>query len=387
MVPGGIRTYLENLLWSLAESCPDDELLLFFRGISGGKAPPLPDGAKAKTIQVRAPGRLLHRLENSIGYPKIESWTGGVDVVHGVHFALPATRSDVRRVLTVHDVAYLRHPEYYTDQQLNDYGYHYLLSNALRRADAVIALSHAAKADIAELCEFDPDNIWVVPHGIDPRIGPASPEEQSRVREEHELEGPFAIYPVGTLEVRKNIRRTLEAFRRAFPDATTRPALLLTGVGDAPTEFFEIVDGHGLSGHVKLASVNYPDDLCALLSAAQWGMYPSLYEGFGLPPLEAMACGLPLLVSNASSCPEVAGDAALLVDPEDADEIAEAMIRLHTDATLRAQLAARGRTRAASAGFQWARAARQTRAVYADDRDAYAAEEQPLQPAREPELS
>jgi alpha-1,3-rhamnosyl/mannosyltransferase len=134
----------------------------------------------------------------------------------------------------------------------------------------------------------------------------------------------------------------------------------------------------GLSGTVRTATVGVPDELAALLSAARWGIYPSLYEGFGLPPLEAMRCGLPMIVSDRTACPEVVGDGAALVDPEDIAALAGAMRRMEEDPEWREELRARGRRRAESPAFSWERAARQTIAVYRGDRAAHAAEPDPL---------
>jgi alpha-1,3-rhamnosyl/mannosyltransferase len=285
-----------------------------------------------------------------------------------------------RLILTVHDVAYLRHPEFYGSKRWNDYGYRYLLGNSLRRADLVIAISQATSRDLTELCNVPPEKIWVVPSGVDPRLAPVTEEQRLPVLTRLAIDRPYVMYPIGTIDLRKNLERTFRAFRSAFPEPAGRPLLLLTGVGSPPQEIESLARDLDLAQDVRTCHVGYPDDLAALLSGARWGMYLSLYEGFGLPPLEAMACGLPLVVSNVSSIPEVVGDTAILVDPRGVEAMAAAMRRLEDDEDLRSDLAARGRERAASPAFSWERAARQTAAAYRNDREAFLAEEQPVSP-------
>ncbi len=378
VIPGGIRTRIGNMLAALGSVAPENEYLLYYRGLStSGDAPQLPPGIHAATVRARAPRRLLAFLENRFQWPPVEYWTGAIDVFHGTHFSLPAARS-ARLILTVHDVAYLRHPEFYGSKRWNDYGYRYLLGNSLRRADLVIAISQATRKDLIELCNVAPERIWVVPSGVDVRLAPVPEEQRLTVLKRLGIDRSYVLYPVGTIDLRKNLARTFRAYRSAFPESAGRPLLLLTGVGALPKDLKHLARDLDLTQDVRACHVGYPDDLTALLSGARWGMYLSLYEGFGLPPLEAMACGLPLVVSNVSSIPEVVGDAALLADPRSVEAMAAAMRRLAEDQNLRTALSARGRARAASPAFSWERAARQTTAAYRNDREAYLAEEQPV---------
>ena len=377
LIPGGIRNRTANLLAAMATIAPENEYLLYFRRLSRPtEFPALPAGTRSRVVFAQVPRRLLSFCENRLGWPPVEYWTGAIDAFHGTHFVVPAARA-ARLVLTVHDVTYLRHPAFYADRKGNDYGYHYLLTHSLRRAHRVIAISQATRRDLIALCDVAPERIWVIPSGADPRLRRLPAAEYEPVLDRLGIQRPYVVYPVGTIDIRKNLAAALEAYARALPDRAERPLLVLTGVGDLPADITQLAERLGLTEHLRPLRVSYPDELTALMSGALWGMYLSLYEGFGLPPLEAMACGMPLVVSNVSSIPEVVGDAALLVDPHNVEEMAGAMARLHTDESLRRDLADRGARRAAAPAFSWERAARQTLAAYRDDEEAYRAEEQP----------
>lgn len=378
LIAGGVRSYIQNLLHAVTVAAPEAEYLLHYRCPQDPtELPTLRDGASQKVVHTRVSRRLLSRLENSFAWPRIERWTGPIDVFHSPHFWLPVSRR-ARLVLSVHDVAYLKHPEYYSNSRLNDYGYGYLLSHSLRRADAVVVPCEHTRNDLRELLDVDDERIWVVPFGADPRFVPASESEQQRVQAELGVDRPYALYPVGTIDVRKNVGRTLRAFAQAFPRPSDRPLLLITGVGDPGDDIRQSLAELHLEGDVRIEDVASVEDLSVLMSGALWGLYPSLYEGFGLPALETLGCGMPLIASNVTSVPEVVGDAALLVDPRDLTQITEAMRNLHEDESLRNQLSQRGLARASGPAYSWERAARQTLAVYRDDRSLYAREAQPL---------
>jgi len=380
VLPGGVRTYLENLVPALSRVDPRIDLQVLLRGRTARLADRAP--WSERTVPIRWPRKLLDLSEHFVGIPRVERFTGAVDVIHGTHFSLPRGRRGVPAILSVHDVAYLRRPDLYDDHRGNDYGYRVLLRRSLRRADRVIACSHHTMRDLIELLGVDPDRIWLVPHGLDTRFGPVAADESRRVRERWGLDGEWVIYPIGTITPRKNIEGVLLAFSIAFPDPRDRPTLLLTGPSELPIANRHLIETLGLARSVRSLSVGYPDELAALLAGAGWGLYPSLYEGFGFPPLEAMACGVPMLVSERTSCPEVTGEAALTVDPTDIEGMADAMRRLHSDSELRAELRERGLRRAADPGFSWDRVARQTLAVYRGDRAAHQAE---IDPTARPE--
>ncbi len=274
---------------------------------------------------------------------------------------LPAGIGPIRRriptVLTIHDLNVLRFPDLF-----RPWFRHYariVLPRAARAADAVIAVSQATKADVMEALKIPEERVTVVPNGVDPVFAPLSShaEHAAEVRRRYGLAGDFVL-TVGSLEPRKNLPRVIAAIERlrAEPDCAD---IALVHAGPAGWLMNGVSGGPGVRflGHVPI------EDLAVLYGLARVCAYPSLYEGFGLPVAEAMACGCPVVTSNVSSLPEVAGDAALLVDPGSVDEIAAAIGELWTDEQRREDLAVRGRAHAAR--YTWERTARQTAAVYA----------------------
>ena len=278
-------------------------------------------------------------------------------VLHSVDF-IPPLRRRFRSVITVHDLAFLRYPETMTAESHRYYGQ---LDRAVRSAERFVAVSEATRADLIALLGADDARIRVIPHGLDPFCSPRSEVEQARVRQRHGLAGRFVLW-VGTFEPRKNVPTLL----RAFASMRDRdPTLTLALVGrrgwlDAP--IFELIQTTRLGRGVQVLEGVPRADLPGLYSAAAAFAFPSRYEGFGLPILEAMACGAPVVAADVSSLPEVLGEAGLLVSPDDPDSLAEALRRVLDDPALAAELRHRGLARAAQ--FSWDRAARATLTAY-----------------------
>jgi glycosyltransferase involved in cell wall biosynthesis len=310
-------------------------------------------------------------------------------------------RRGMRTVVTIHDMGYLRYPEAHTAAQRL-----YLRLSTIwsaRAASQLIAISGATRDDLLRFAGVSPAKITVVHHGLSPRFRPvtdaaalAAVQRRYGIADtgqgEHPSQGehkvrPYILY-VGTVQPRKNLVRLIEAFaqlddRRPTTDdrrlATLadeqrssfvlRPSsdataiqLVIAGKRGWLTESIERRAAElGIADRVRFTGYVDDGDLPALLSGALAFVLPSLYEGFGMPVLEAMACGAPVLASNTSALPEVAGDAALLVDPTDTAAIAAGLARLATDAGLRAELRARGLARAAQ--FTWERCAEETLVV------------------------
>ncbi len=300
-----------------------------------------------------------HRLRLPL---PVELITGAVDVFHSPDFTLPPVWR-ARTVLTVHDLSFLRVPECFTDA-LRRY-LERVVPRSVSRADHVIADSQSTKRDLVELLGTPADRVTVIYSGVEPRFRPITDRAALEVvRRRYDLPPRF-ILSVGTLQPRKNFGTLIEAFarlRNLIPEARNLKLLIVGGKGWLYDDIFARVENLGLQGQVLFPGFVADEDLPVLYNLADIFVLPSLYEGFGLPPLEAMACGTPVITSNASSLPEVVGEAGVTVEPTDVEGLSEAVRRLLEDAELRRELAQRGLARARE--FTWERAARQLLEVY-----------------------
>lgn len=265
-------------------------------------------------------------------------------------------------VVTVHDLGYLYYPRAHRplDRLYLDLSTRYNARNASR----VIAVSQTTRDDLVRHYGIEPDKIAVVYSGCDEAMRPVKDEATiERAKARYGIQGDYILY-MGTLQPRKNLRRLLEAYAilKKQANRAETPCLVIAGRrGWLYDQIFQQVERLGLEAEVIFPGYVPQDDLPALLGGAHLFAFPSLYEGFGLPVLEAMACGTPVLCSNVSSLPEVAGNAALLINPLDVESMAEAMNRLLQDEGLRAQLVERGLRQVRR--FSWDRCACETLAV------------------------
>lgn len=281
----------------------------------------------------------------------------GADLAHGPVFVGPLV-SPCPVVVTVHDLSFLRYPHLF--RPANRLYLRLFTRLSVHRARRVITVSAHAAEETVCLLGVAREKIRVVYHGVDPIFRPLPPDEVAAFRTRRGLPERFVLF-VGTLEPRKNLVRLIEAFARSGADADT--ALVLAGArGWYDEEIFATVERSGLSARVHFPGYVPNDELPLWYNAAEVFAYPSLYEGFGLPVLEAQACGTPVLTSSISALPEAAGDGALMVDPYNVEAIADGLRRLLTDPTLRETFRQRGLEHAAR--FSWPRTAAETVAVY-----------------------
>jgi glycosyltransferase involved in cell wall biosynthesis len=286
-------------------------------------------------------------------------------------------RRRMRTVVTIHDMGYMRFPESHTPAQRR---YLRLSTNwGVRHASRLIAISNTTREDLVRYAGAPPEKISVVYHGVSPRFRPIEdPDLIAATQAKYGITPPYFLY-VGTIQPRKNLARLLEAFASAGgrgwgigvgmdvsnpQPLSPIPQLVIAGkrgwlTGEIERQSIQLFGPD--SPVVRFTGYIADEDLPALLSGALAFVYPSLYEGFGMPLLEAMACGTPVLASSTSALPEIAGDAALLIDPEDTPALADGLARLASDAALRADLRARGLARAGQ--FTWERCAQETLAV------------------------
>jgi glycosyltransferase involved in cell wall biosynthesis len=256
-------------------------------------------------------------------------------------------------VLTVHDLSYLFFPQGF--RALNRSYLQTFTRLSVRRARRVIAVSESTKRDLVEQYGLSPDKVDVVHNGVDPGFQPLPVGQVAAFRREKGLPDRFILF-VGTLEPRKNVVRLVEAYARLTKERP--PLMLVGGKGWLYDEIFTRVEALGLSSEVRFVGYVPADALPLWYSAADLFVYPSLYEGFGLPPLEAMACGTAVISSTASSLPEVVGEAGLLIDPADTEALAKAMEQVLSDTEMRKQMQSAGLVQAQN--FSWEKTARQT---------------------------
>jgi glycosyltransferase involved in cell wall biosynthesis len=383
----GIGRYTRELVRAILAAGGDFRYMLFYAG--GGAAPDSPYLAELQRLcathaNVRAapiplsPRRLTQLWQRLRAPIPVELFAGKLDVLHAPDFVLPPTRA--RTLLTIHDLSFLVHPECHLPSMVR-----YLSSavpRSLRRADAVLADSEATRQDLARLLAVDPARVAVVYPGVSPRFRPLPAEQTEPVRRRLSLPERFVLF-VSTLEPRKNLLRLLEAFASLGDEGwgmeVDKPSspiphspspklhLVLAGRrGWLYEEIFAAIDRLALGDRVRILDFVDDNDLPALYNLAWAFAYPSIYEGFGLPALEALACGTPVLTADNSSLPEVVGGpgapAALLAPADDVAALAAALRRVVGDAQLRARLRMAGPARAAQ--FSWERAAQHVLQCY-----------------------
>jgi glycosyltransferase involved in cell wall biosynthesis len=289
------------------------------------------------------------------------STLGNVDVLHCTAYTAPSVY-EVGLVVTIHDMSFLTHPQFH--EQGNIEFCTRECHRAARRAAKIIAPSEATKRDVMRYLHVEEDRIQVVYEAAGEEFSPVQDREAIRdVLAAHAIHHNYILF-VGTVEPRKNLKRLLEAFLHVVRSRPDRGELLVVagGRGWRNTDIYGFVEESGLTNRVRFLGYVSDFDLRVLYSAATMFAYPSLYEGFGLPVIEAMACGCPVVTSRVSSLPEVAGDAGLLVEPADVGSIAGAVEAVLADRELRHKLRAAGLDRAAQ--FSWDKAAMQTIRVY-----------------------
>jgi glycosyltransferase involved in cell wall biosynthesis len=353
-VPGGVGTYVRNLVPALAndgvelrpfrsrfDAREDDD-----RGLGGVDVVSLPSSM-----------RTLYPAWNALARPSLPASLRATDVVHATSaVAVPPAGSGQALVVTVHDLAFLRYPRLFPARWR--LVYRLGLRAAARRADAILAPSESTAEDLVSRAGVDRSRVHVVPLAAAPPRDPVA--DVDNALERLRVPTPYVL-SVGTIEPRKNLVTLVRAYRAAA--ATGIPhALVLAGPsgwGGGELDRETRADG---PGRIERTGALSDADLDAVYRGAAMFAYPSLYEGFGLPVLEAMARGVPTIASNASSIPEVAGDAAILVDPRSPRELAEAIVGLATDTARASTLADAGRRRAGA--FSWDETARRTVEAY-----------------------
>jgi len=351
----GIGTYIRNLLRQLARLDRETEFVVFCR----------PDDREALTSL----GENFRPVpERSANYSVAEQLSiplalrrEGITLFHAPHYVLPPLVR-CRSVVTIHDCIHLMFPQYLPSRLALQYA-RTSIALAARRAARVMTVSESSKRDILRFVDVKPEKIDVIYNAYDEQFAIDPPEEDVvRVRERYQLQDEFVLY-AGNVKPHKNLERLIEAFYLLRKDGLDHLKLVL--IGDEISKYTALrraVHRHQLHKYVRFLGYMPEETLAVMYRLAGVFVFPSLYEGFGLPPLEAMASGTPVVTSNVSSLPEVAGDAAVLVDPYDALSIADGIHRVLTDETLRRDLRKKGVARAGM--FSWEASVRRVHKIY-----------------------
>jgi len=352
---GGIGRYARELARALAG--PDLDLRAFVVDAGGRTpAPPLERLPVVGLASSNKAWRLRTMLSSFAGH-SLDRVVGDVDVFHGTDHLLPPFKRTAA-VLTVHDLSHLHVPR--THLPMNRTFLDIMLPRFVRAADVILAVSESTRRDVIATYGVDADRVRTTHLGVGPLYAPPAPARVAEVRARHGLPARYLL-GVGTLEPRKNLKTLLAAFA-----AIGAKDLGLVLVGPRGWRIEEALGGRdlpaGVRDRVVLTGFVPEDDLPALYGGAEAFAYPSLFEGFGLPVLEAMACGAAVVASDTTSLPEVVGDAGILVPPTDVDAWVSALRALLDDAGLRARLGDAARARAAR--FTWEATAAVTRRAY-----------------------
>lgn len=366
----GIGRIIRGQVQALLEQNHNFDIRLFVVGpVSKDEQQSAPAKLHSTPISERNMVRLWHRL--NVPLPWAEWFTGGpLDLFHATDFVM-APNNARRKLVTVHDLAFLFYPDA-SMPSLHRY-LNVVVPRSIKRADHILADSHHTALDLQRVWQIPAESITVVQGAVDhERFRPVMADSeaalleekaQSAVRAKYKIgDGPY-ILALSTLQPRKNFSRLVEAFHHAREEGQLTHRLIIGGKkGWLYEEIFAQVEALGLTGDVIFPGFVDDADLPTLYRAADFFAYPSLYEGFGLPVVESMACGTPVLTSNNSCLPEAGGDGALYVEAEDLNSIAEGILKLASDTQLRADLRQAGLVQAAK--FTWQRSAEQLFGAY-----------------------
>jgi glycosyltransferase involved in cell wall biosynthesis len=357
----GIGAYVRNLVTAMLAQDTSNQYTLLTSGRST-KERSFPQAENVRGRNFLIPDRYLNVLwyRWQVPFPPA-LFSGPTDIYHGPDFVLPPLGKKIRKVVTIHDLAFLEHPEYAVPS-LAAY-LRKVVPEAVKAADIVVTISHEVSRTLIEHFQIPQEKLAVIPPGVGKSFHRITdPIILDATRYKFGLKNPLVL-AVGTLEPRKNHLGLIKAFYQA-QKKKNGPAMLAIagGQGWLYEETKRMVDELKLDKKVRFLGRVSDLELMALYSIADLFAFPSFFEGFGIPPLEAMACGTPVITSNISSLPEFASDAALLVNPQNTDEIAQAIMRLLEDEQLYRELQEKGYQRAKQ--YTWEMSARKMLYVY-----------------------
>ncbi len=354
----GVGRYTQMLVEFLPAGAGEDDLLKFFYFDFRKRGRPFPAAAPRTVFHPveKIPGRLVQQLWKWTDWPPFDRLAGAADVYHFPNFIIPPLPRG-KAVVTIHDMSFRRFPQF---TEARNFSYlTQAIGHTARRADAIITDSRFSAGEIAALLGVEPSRIFPIPLGLAATLQRPPPETVADFRRRHRLEKPYLL-TVGTIEPRKNLPLLFDLFE---PFRDFDGDLVIAGMpGWKCAPLFERMRTSPQTNRIRYLDYLPDSDLPALYAGAEVFIFPSFYEGFGFPPLEAMACGTPVVASRGGSLPEVLGEAAALPLTWDVDEWRGAVRQVLGDSTWRTTLIERGRRRAAL--YRWEETARQTWQVY-----------------------
>jgi glycosyltransferase involved in cell wall biosynthesis len=355
--PVGAGQYIIHLIRALARQPGEFEFTVFAqptgRALLGIRETP-----RLRLLEVaeKSPARRL--LWEQLAFPRLIR-QAGVDLLHALHYTMPLAYPG-RCVVTFHDMTFFLYPQLHTLSKR--YFFRLFIHLSARRATALIADSESTRQDAIRLAGVPPHKITTVLLGVTEDFRPEpDPARRQAIRQKYDLPPRFALF-VGLMEPRKNLPTLLRAYARIAAQAPDHRLVIVGRKGWMYTEALRLVESLGLGARVHFTGYVAQEDLPLVYNLADVFVYPSFYEGFGLPVLEAMACGTPVITTNVSSMPEIAGEAGVLLPPGDDRQLAQALLDLLRDPARRRQLSEAGLQRAAA--FTWDRTAAETLTVY-----------------------
>ena len=358
----GIEEYTINLLSNMISLDNNIEYRLFYNGYKKAKLEY--DFLKAPNVQLKEfkiPNRLLDTSFQFLNYPKINRMLGDIDLFFSPHIFSSSVSKKCRTLTTFHDLSFENYPKFYSAGK----NYWHFSMNPKKQAytaDKIIAVSQSTKDDLINIYNIEPKKIKVIYSGIGLKYGISNLESRiMEVKKKYDLPDDYILY-LGTLEPRKNIIGLIKAFEilnSKFQIHHSKFQLIIAGSkGWLYKDIFKTVQNSPEKDNIIFTGFIDDKDKSTLYELADLFVYPSFYEGFGFPPLEAMACGTPVITSNFSSLPEAVGDAAITINPYNIDELARAMEMVLTDKKLKDILTERGFEQIKK--FSWQNCARET---------------------------
>ncbi len=359
----GVGWYTINLLKSLFKLDQKNQYILFFNQFKDLRRDlPTFDSPNTKQVVSHIPNKFLTLSGRFLNFPKIDRLVSDkIDIFFNPLFKVSPVSSSCKKVITCHDLSFEYFPKFFSfkDRIFNKFGPKF----ETKDSDHIIAVSHSTFEDLLRLYNVSPDKVSVIYEGVEDRFRPIDDHEYlEKVQKKYNLPHKFILF-LGNLDLRKNILGLLEAYKKLRKNLDVK--LVLAGQpswGYKEKSSKLKVQNSKLKDDIKFLGYVDEKDKPALYNLALLSCLPSFYEGFGLPPLEAMACGTPVVTSNNSSLPEIIGDAGLMINPYDTDELSQTMETLIRDENLRNKLKEKGLNQAKK--FRWDETARKTLEVF-----------------------